>query len=193
MAGLDFPLVADGYSLTIENELTVSCNRFSRYPLSLAFCETALATLLQPETEECIRMKPVDLDHDSLELDPEETNVWQRELEYWRLFCEGDPACFQMVAEEFLGWPHTAERPQSKAALAGTLAMYRNKPLVPTLQPVGLSVAGDVAVVHLLRTVSGPGLPPTSEQVPLRVLHTWVRRSGEWYLFGGMGQQPGKS
>jgi hypothetical protein len=54
-----------------------------------------------------------------------------------------------------------------------------------------MSVVDPIAVVHLLRTISGPGMPPAAEQVPLRVLHTWVKRSGEWYLVGGMGYQPG--
>jgi len=120
----------------------------------------------------------------------EEERVWQREQTYWELFCKGDPACLELLDDGFLGWPHTAPGPQDKAALVATLGLYREKPVTPTLERVGLSVAGPVAVVHLRRTVSVPGLPPAAEQVPLRVLHTWVSREGEWYLAGGMGYLP---
>ncbi|MHB8764624.1 MAG: nuclear transport factor 2 family protein [Deferrisomatales bacterium] len=136
-------------------------------------------------------MKPSDPAPGPPELGPEGARVWQREETYWRLFCGGDPACLALVAEGFLGWPHTADAPQDKAALVTTLARYQEKPVTPTLEPVGVRVAGDVAVVHLLRSIAGPGCAPLAEQVPLRALHVWVRQAGEWYLIGGMGQQPG--
>jgi len=135
-------------------------------------------------------MKRRGMTDDPVELDPEEARVWAREQTYWSLFCQGDPACLALLAEGFLGWPHTAAEPQDRAGLVATLARYREAPVTPTLEPVGLSIVGPLAVVHLLRTISGPGLPPIEEQVPLRVLHAWVKREGEWYLVGGMGYLP---
>ena len=133
------------------------------------------------------------LGQDPGELGPDAEKVWQREQEYWGLFCQGDPGCFALVAEDFLGWPHNADAPQDKTGISAILAKYREKPLVPILQLAGLIVVEDVAVVHLLRTIAAPDLPPASEQVPVRVIHTWLRQSGEWFLLGGMGYQPGTS
>jgi hypothetical protein len=126
----------------------------------------------------------------AVNLGPDEERVWQRERTYWDLFCQGDPACLALLDDGFLGWPHTADGPQDKAGLVETLDVYRGKPVLPTLELVGLSVVDPVAVVHLLRTVSRPGVPADAKQVPLRVLHSWLRRAGEWYLVGGMGHQP---
>lgn len=123
-------------------------------------------------------------------LGPEEQQVWQRERAYWELFCKGDEACLELLDDGFLGWPHTADAPQDKKALVATLRLYQEKPVTPALEPVGVSVADSVAVVHLRRTLAGPEAPPVADQIPLRVLHTWVKRNGAWYLVGGMGHVP---
>ncbi|MDF1555303.1 MAG: nuclear transport factor 2 family protein [Deferrisomatales bacterium] len=138
-------------------------------------------------------MNPQDLGQDPAELGPDQQQVWRREEEYWALFYRGDAGALALVSEDFLGWPHTADAPQDKTALATTLAIYRAKPVLPSLRPVRLNVAGDTAIVHLLRTIAGPGLPPPSEQTPLRAIHVWGRRGGAWFLIGGMGYLPAKT
>ena len=117
----------------------------------------------------------------------EKKGLWRREIRYWDLFCRGDRACLEMITEAFLGWPHNADVPQDKSGIRKALENYEENPLTPILEPVGMSIVDNAAVVHLIRTLSTPASGTNLPSARIRVIHTWLNQNGEWLLLGGMG------
>ena len=119
--------------------------------------------------------------------DGEKEKLWKRELRYWDLFFRGDRRCLDMVADAFLGWPHNADSPVPKSGLEKTLAGNRENSLTPVLEPLGICLERNVAVIHLTRKLSRESSGMTEHSAKIRVLHTWLKQDREWLLLGGMG------
>lgn len=117
----------------------------------------------------------------------EQKQLWQMELDYWELFHSGNPACLKMISDAFLGWPHNADHPQEKSGLTKIVMNYASNPLKPTLKPVGMTIVGDAAIVHLIRTLPDTESMAGAPAASIRVIHSWVRQNGQWLLLGGMG------
>jgi hypothetical protein len=122
----------------------------------------------------------------------EKKKLWKRESRYWDLFCQGDRGCLEMVSEAFLGWPHNADTPQDKTGIGKVIANYRQNPSTPILEPVGISIIDNTAIVHLIRILSIPASGTTRLSARVRVIHTWLNQNGEWMLLGGMGYPEGQ-
>lgn len=117
-----------------------------------------------------------------------EERLWERERLYWERFCRGDAACYEMMADGFLGWPHNAATPQDRQAIDAILAQYAERPVRPLLELVALSIVDRVAVVHLVRRIIRPDAPAgAAASAPIRVVHAWLREADDWVLVGGMG------
>jgi hypothetical protein len=121
-----------------------------------------------------------------LQLSPQQEEVWQGELNFYRFLKAKDLKGFMSLWDEkFVGWPDFSELPQHKADIeAGVAAEFKDPAAeaLPASPPVpeAVQVFGDVATTFYFWHGG-------SESAAYRITHTWRKGPQGWQIIGGMG------
>ena len=118
-----------------------------------------------------------------LQLSPEQAEVWQGELNFYRYLKAKDLHGFMSLWDEkFVGWPDFSELPQHKKDIEAGVAEEFKDPgaeALPAAEPVpeAVQVFGDVATTFYFWRTSGS---------TYRITHTWRKGPQGWQIIGGM-------
>lgn len=116
-----------------------------------------------------------------------EKQIWQLEESYWEYWIKGDfEGYLSLLHEGFIGWPSSAEKPRDKKAARKFVQDYvaQTKPFSFEIQPAGISVISDAAVVHyslIWKNKNGKQMGDSN-----RITHTWIKQGDTWKVIGGM-------
>jgi hypothetical protein len=129
-------------------------------------------------------------------LSPEQQQVWSREEKYWQILTALDrEAYIALWDENTVDWPYPLEEPIRKdfmrADAFGLLEGGKVKNV--HLEPKGVEVFNDVAVVYYIATDTFVKKDGSSEVESLRMTHIWRKANGTWLIIAGTstpGQPP---
>jgi ketosteroid isomerase-like protein len=119
-----------------------------------------------------------------LQLSPEQAEVWQGELNFYRYLKAKDLKGFMSLWDEkFVGWPDFSELPQHKKDIEAGVAEEFKDPAgeaLPASEPLpeAVQVFGDVATTFYFWRTSAS---------TYRITHTWRKGPQGWQIIGGMG------
>jgi len=122
-----------------------------------------------------------------LQLSPEQAEVWQGELNFYRYLKAKDLKGFMSLWDEkFVGWPDFSELPQHKQDIeAGVAAEFKDPAAeaLPASEPVpeAVQVFGDVATTFYFWRIGGESAST------YRITHTWRKGPQGWQIISGMG------
>lgn len=119
--------------------------------------------------------------------------VWSLEEAYWERRQRGDVEGFMdLWDEDFVGWPHWAREPMTKADIRKSVAEGALSGLVGyELSPKAIQLFGEIAVVHYAWELQGRDVEGREASREGRLTHTWRRHSGKWRIIGGMSSPHG--
>jgi len=137
---------------------------------------------------------------DAIDLDADQTKVWQVEELYWKVVAAGDVDGYSaLFHENFIGWPCTSDTPKGTQNSSAWVKEIRDNKwtLNYTLRPEAVQLFDDVAVVHYAAEYVfdyGNGTR-RGEGDWRKFTHTWLKKDGRWLLIGGMcaDQKPVRS
>lgn len=136
----------------------------------------------------------------ALELDEQQTAVWQMEETYWRLVASGNVEDYVALwHDDFVGWPCFSWTPTGKENIGSWVEEIRdnNWTLTYELKPEAVQLFGDVAVVHYAAEyIFGYGDGTSKGKGDWRKFtHTWMKVADDWQIIGGMcaDQEPVRS
>ena len=123
----------------------------------------------------------------------DETQIWNLENANWEYVKTNALAKYRALwHDDFLGWPPMCSAPVRKddhitdwitANTANGIKLQSY-----SIEPTGIQVTGDIAIVHyrikMVWTGSGPAESNTKF---LRITHTWIRTGETWQILAGMG------
>jgi ketosteroid isomerase-like protein len=143
---------------------------------------------------------PFCLSAGALELDEEQTAVWQMEETYWRLVAAGNVEDYVALwHDDFVGWPCFSWTPTGKANIGSWVEEIRDNDwsLTYELKPEAVQLFRDVAVVHYsAEYIFGYGDGTSKGEGDWRKFtHTWMKVGDDWQIIGGMcaNQEPVRS
>jgi len=122
-----------------------------------------------------------------LQLSPEQAEVWQGELNFYRYLKAKELKGFMSLWDEkFVGWPDFSELPQHKQDIeAGVAAEFKDpaSEALPASEPVpeAVQVFGDVATTFYFWRIG------SESASTYRITHTWRKGPQGWQIIGGMG------
>lgn len=82
---------------------------------------------------------------------PAQQEAWGTVEAYWQCFAAGDAECFlTYLHDDFSGWTHTHALPRDKEDMSQYLPLgfETSETLIHDIDPVGIKVHGDFAIVH---------------------------------------------
>jgi hypothetical protein len=125
----------------------------------------------------------------------DEEQIWSQELAILEGRERGDLSPYlNAIAPDYLGWPPVMAEPlahnQFKADSVNQAAL-KGEIIAGKLR--GFTVNGDTALCYFSthRTMLGEGFAQGDARIVdqhYENVHVWVRREGEWKLFGGMAR-----
>ena len=127
----------------------------------------------------------------ALELDEQQSAVWQMEEEYWRLVASGNVEDYVTLwHDDFVGWPCFSWTPVGKANVGSWVEEIRDNhwTVAYTLRPLAVQLFGDVAVVHYAAEYIFEHGDGTSKGKGdwRKFTHTWKKMADGWQIIGGM-------
>jgi ketosteroid isomerase-like protein len=136
----------------------------------------------------------------AIELNDDETAVWQMEETYWRHVASSNVEAYvSLWHDDFVGWPCFSWTPTGKANIGSWVEEIRdnNWKLTYELRPEAVQLFGNVAVVHYAAEYVfdyGNGTRK-GEGDWRKFTHTWMKVGEEWQIIGGMcaAQKPVRS
>ncbi len=115
--------------------------------------------------------------------------LWARELEIYAARGRGDLGRYEAeITASYLAWPPQHARPIDAVAFARDVRNFAgNGDELLTMTLTGFSADDDAAIIyyatHRTRLPNGQ---PADEH--FEIVHVWLRRDGDWRLFGGMAR-----
>jgi hypothetical protein len=115
--------------------------------------------------------------------------LWARELEIYAARGRGDLTQYEnAITGSYLAWPPQHAMPIDAAAFAHDVRNFAGSGSeLLRLTPTGFTADGDAAILyyatHRTRLPNGQ-----SADEHFDVVHVWLRRDGDWRLFGGMAR-----
>jgi len=97
------------------------------------------------------------LDVRGQEWSAEQQEVWQHVETYWHMYATEDVEGFlSYLHDDFSGWTHTSALPRDKEDMARYLprGFETTETVLYDVNPVGIKVHGDIAIVHYYYTRS---------------------------------------
>ena len=122
-----------------------------------------------------------------LQLSPEQAEVWQGELNFYRYLKAKDLKGFMSLwNDKFVGWPDFSELPQHKQDIEAGVAAEFKDPVaeaLPASEPVPevVQIFGDVATTFYFWRIG------SESASTYRITHTWRKGPQGWQIIGGMG------
>jgi len=128
------------------------------------------------------------------EWSPEQQEVWQNVETYWHLYATEDVSGFLgYLHEDFSGWTHTNALPRDKADMARYLPrdFETTETVLYDVNPVGINVQGNVAIVHYYYTRSYEDLSGGQHSDAGRWTDVLMRQGDRWVMIGDHGGSDG--
>jgi ketosteroid isomerase-like protein len=121
---------------------------------------------------------------------PAQEQVWSNENALWQELLTADTAAWaRWWHPGYTGWPAEAQRPTDRtgvlAARDNILRVLKTGSLKYTLDPLGVSVSDNVAVVHYTFTWTAEHTGGGMVNGSGRCSHVWLRESGKWSVLTG--------
>lgn len=122
----------------------------------------------------------------------EQKEVWKTVKEGWKAWSVGDAdGAFSGVHDKYLGWNNDDPMPMSKKKWMASYNKYKDNMTVNhyDLSPARILVEGDNAVVYYyfeFHTTYKKGDKEKSKGMEGRNVEFYVKKGGEWMLFGDM-------
>jgi hypothetical protein len=116
------------------------------------------------------------------------SEVWAVEKAIYAARATGDMGYYSGVSSEhYLGWPAPAEKPASYESIKAQGREFQTGEVIDVVSD-GISVDGDTAVsFYTTHRTARPGGQKVDERY--ENIHVYVRRDGNWQLFGAMSRR----
>jgi hypothetical protein len=115
--------------------------------------------------------------------------LWARELDIYEARGKGDLGRYEAeITASYLAWPPQHAAPIDAAAFGRDVRKFAGSGAeLLTMTLTGFSADGDTAILYYAthRTRLPDGQPADEH---FEVVHVWLRREGDWRLFGGMAR-----
>ncbi len=132
---------------------------------------------------------------DTASFSPDQRQVWQREVTYWKLWKAGDEDGFMELWDpRFVGWPESTSGPIDRSTLEQLVRQQfqfvRAGQFDYELHPLAVLVLGDVAMTYYAVHNHYRAPDGTESSGDSRLTHTWMRTDGTWRIVGTMSAPP---
>jgi uncharacterized protein (TIGR02246 family) len=128
--------------------------------------------------------------------DADQQEVWQTVQAYWQCYARGDAEGFlTYLHDDFSGWTHTNAMPRDKEDMARYLprGFETTQTVLYDVNPVGIKVFGDVAVVHYYYTRTYVDRAGAEHHDAGRWTDVLKKQSGRWLMIADHGGSDGGS
>ncbi len=128
------------------------------------------------------------------EWSPAEQEVWQVQEACWQLFVSEDlERGLDCIHDDFLGWDLSMPEPIDKAGVRNEwVGFFATGDIVRhVIEPVGIAVFGDVAVVHYRYAVTMQDLDGVEREARGRYTDVLLKQGGRWVWIADVGGETG--